>query len=283
MKLPKSIPMWLAAVLLAAALLLGMTFIPRLQQISEPGRTVELQSPPFVNVIHAQGDDSSIENPSNTTANAPAVPTDLTSEAGISAWYEATTSIDLDLARNAFRTIESETSEYIIGSIDIPVMPEHFDVHGYVHKDGWLMTYYLQDEPVSKIVDTATKTIDSTLLDNGLSILAGSAGVGLGESSYYDFRYPNATHILFVAEDDVDGRDFSITLPSDYGYFERGWALRGNWYSDSWRLDGVIQTGTYWDNTYGYGSLSASQMATNIEHFIEVYDWGVLVIVYRVP
>lgn len=256
----------LAAFLLTLSFLIVIGFLlNHKNKSSNSGLTIALQPP----AAYAEG-------PAPNTALA-----DIADEAGISAWYEAPTSIDLDLARNAFRTIELETSEYIIGSIDTPNLPEHFDVHGYVHIDGWLMTYYLNDEPVSKIIDTATPTINSTLLDSGLAILAGSAGVGLGVSNYYDFRYPNATNILFVAE---DGDDFSITLPGDYGYFERGHALRGfDHVYEHWRLNGVDQGFTYWDGTRGYGTLSASQLPPNTEHNIDVDDWGVLIIVYRVP
>ncbi len=49
--------------------------------------------------------------------------------------------------RNRFRTIEAETNDYIIGSVDLQDYPEQFDTHVYIHRDGWFMAYYLAADP----------------------------------------------------------------------------------------------------------------------------------------
>lgn len=77
----------------------------------------------------------------------------LEEEAGISAYTNVGEAINLGNAKTAFGTIEYETSDYIIGSVPLPDYAETEDVHAYVHKDGWVVAYYLEDEPVAKIVE----------------------------------------------------------------------------------------------------------------------------------
>jgi hypothetical protein len=69
----------------------------------------------------------------------------LDAEAGISAYTNVGEEIDLEKAKSAFRTVEYETDEYTIGSVPLPDYPEYEDVHAYVHKDGWVVTYYLKE------------------------------------------------------------------------------------------------------------------------------------------
>lgn len=49
-------------------------------------------------------------------------------EAGIAAYFEASTSITLSDVRDVYRTIEVETSSYIIGSVEVPNYLESDDV-----------------------------------------------------------------------------------------------------------------------------------------------------------
>jgi hypothetical protein len=59
-------------------------------------------------------------------SNAKAAPADfdigayLDQEAGISAWLSSASPINLTNAATAFRVIEDQTSDYIIGSVDLP-------------------------------------------------------------------------------------------------------------------------------------------------------------------
>jgi hypothetical protein len=200
----------------------------------------------------------------------------LDTEAGISA-YMQTDVINLDNAATAFRVIELKTSDYIIGSVGVPSYEEHFDAHVYVHKDGWILAYYLRQDPVSKIVDTVHKDIDSTNLYSALSVVAGASGVPFGTVNHYDFRYPNAANILFVKEDSANGNDFTITIPSSFGYYERGFASADAWF----KLDGTNMNATYGYAYRSYGTITASQLLPDTPHTVQVYNWGVLVIVYR--
>ena len=123
-------------------------------------------------------------------------------------------------------------------------------------------------------------TIDTTKLTSVLSIVASAAGVPFTGESYYDFRFPNATHILYVAEDGVNGDDFTITLPSSYGYFERGWGVHNSYFT----VDGTDvrydPTRWFWDNMW-YGTLTAAQLLPATPHVITASSYGVLMITYQ--
>jgi hypothetical protein len=151
----------------------------------------------------------------------------LEEEAGISAYTNVGEEIDLEKAKAAFRTIEYETDEYIIGSVPLPDYPETEDVHVYVHKDGWLVSYYLKGSPTSKIIDwidySEDEKIIGTKLEGGLSVVCNVARVPLKNIKYYDFRYPNADKLMIVADAQwVEGNDmFNIKLPGDFVFYDR--------------------------------------------------------------
>jgi hypothetical protein len=154
----------------------------------------------------------------------------LDAEAGISAYTNVGEEIDLEKAKAAFRTIEYETDEYIIGSVPLPDYPEYEDVHAYVRKDGWVVTYYLKDKPVGKIIDwkdySTDEKIIGTKLEDGLSVACNAAGVPIRNIKYYDFRYPNADKLMIVADAQwSQGTDtFNIKLPSDFVFYDRSYS-----------------------------------------------------------
>lgn len=209
----------------------------------------------------------------------------LDNEAGISAYYTTADQINLDNAATAYRVIELRTADYIIGSVPVTGYEEHYDAHVYVHKDGWILAYYNKQNPIAKIVDIDNETISTTTLHTVVSVVASAAGVPFTSVTYYDFRYPNATHILMVAEDNLDGLDFTINLPSSFGYYERGYAL--DYHASQFKLDGVVIPPTYsfgYNYYHSYGVISASQLLPDITHTVLITSagrYGVLVVVYR--
>ena len=118
----------------------------------------------------------------------------LEDEAGISAYTNVGSVIDLSSAREVYRTIEVETSDYIVGSVPIPEYDEEYDVHCYVDTDGWIVTYYLKEDPSAKIVDwefyTAEEQITSTKLSRGINEICIPLGILPSEIKYYHFGYP---------------------------------------------------------------------------------------------
>ncbi len=263
------------------AVLTGLLFMPGPAQLPQSldgaGQTLRLIAPPFVGTAHAQ------ENPTAFDLGAY-----LDQEAGISAYYKSPDAITLSQVRGQFRTIETETADYIIGSVAVTGHTENFDAHVYVHVTGWIMAYYLRVDPVSKIIDVQAQTISTTKLRTVVATVASAAGAPFTDVAYYDFRYPNATNMLLVAEDETNGTSFTITVPATFGYYERGWAIYDGYSDNVFWFDGVYGPGGVW---YGYnmwyGTLTASQVLPDVTHTFQIdYDdnaYGVLVLVYRVP
>jgi hypothetical protein len=252
---------------LVLTVVLAFTLVSKPDQQAQSRNTIALQAPPFVGQALAEED-----GPEAFDLGAY-----LDQEAGISAYFQASP-ITLSMVRGLFRTIEMETADYIIGSIPASGYYEHFDVHVYIHKDGWILAYYLKQDPVAKIVDIKANTITTTKLKNVVSQVAATAGSAFSDVTYYDFRFPTATNMMLVFEDDANGFDYSILLPSAYGYFERS-------YTDTWyfKVDNVELTPSYNDNGIEYGFITAGQLMPDVTHNIVARYSSVLAIVYRVP
>ena len=188
------------AALFLAALILSFSFVNGSTGPTNEDNTFRLQAPPFV---------SAAGLPSRL---AQGIGTLLDDEAGISAWYQSPDAINLSQVRGQFRTIETETSDYIIGSVPVPDYYEVADAHVYVHRDGWILAYYARTDPISKIVDAEHYTITTTKLKSVVAAVASAAGAPFTDVTYYDFRYPNASHLMLILElGDSEGE----TLPLD--------------------------------------------------------------------
>lgn len=226
------------------------------------GATYALAVPSFIDVAHAA--------PANAATEI------IEDEAGMSAYFEATTPVTIASVRPVYQTIELETSEYILGSVALAGYPEDHAPHVYVHVDGWFLAYYSNGDPVAKIIDwnayTASgDTIISTKLENVLAIVAGSAGVGIPGITHYDFRFPNATNMMLIAErDDGGGNDyFTVNIPTSFGVAERSWSL----YVGYWGFISLNGTNLYsGDNQHNFGSVSAAQMPPATTHTIVIGD-----------
>jgi hypothetical protein len=218
----------------------------------------------------------------------------------MSAYFSAGTTINLNSVRSVFRTIETETSDYIIGSVPVANYGETEDVHVYVHKNGWVLAYYLAADPTGKIFDwrmydSGGRTNISTKLENTLAVIASAAGAPFSTSNavYYDFRYPNATHLILIVEWTLYVADsFQVRLPGSFAYYERSWSLGVfgcTGYSGGISLNGVGVGGVSSGQT-SQGTLTAAQMPPDQFHTIGVqgscyndYVYGGLALVYRVP
>ena len=179
--------------------------------------SLALSAPPFVRAAHA-------------APMCQFAASFLDDEAGIAAYTQVAGRIDLSLVRDEFRTIERETSEYIVGSVGIPDYPEEHDPHVYVDTDGWVLAYYLAHEPASHIMDLRHYdgvTIANTKLENAMGeVITAALGEVSFTATYYHFQYPNATHVMLIAEANYGSGDdsFDVQLPNDFVYYERSWA-----------------------------------------------------------
>jgi hypothetical protein len=211
----------------------------------------------------------------------------LDAEAGISIYVNIGRSIDLAVAKTVYRTIEKETSNYTVGSIALPGLPESEDVHCFVHKDGWIVTYYLKAEPIGKIIDWAYWSggkLTKNKLQVGLEQMGNALGASVTGAKYYHFQYPYANKCMLIVETLVGGEpvledSFNITIPSDgLTVYERSWSHYAEFiYSDYWgshpsyfKIDGNTISSIDADGETKYGSLTFAQLSPNISHIVSV-------------
>ena len=237
---------------------------------------ISLMPPPFIGVAGAA------EATGGGGAAAPrAGTTFLEEEAGISAYTDVGETIDLEKAKTAFRTIEYETDEYIIGSVPIPDYPETEDVHAYVHKDGWIVTYYLSNEQAAKILDWADygtdEKIKSTKLKDGIDVICAAAQAPLKDVKYYDFRYPDADKLMIVADAQwSEGTDtFNIKIPSNFTVYERSYSHYAyDTYGSNMKIDGdeisTIGNCNDYSETH-YGQLTWAQLSPDVFHTVSLW------------
>ena len=69
----------------------------------------------------------------------------LDTEAEIAAYTKADAVITIEDAASAFRVIERQTSEWIVGTVAITGETEEVDPHVFVHQSGWIVAYYPQE------------------------------------------------------------------------------------------------------------------------------------------
>ncbi|MBM3128787.1 MAG: hypothetical protein FJ009_09210 [Chloroflexi bacterium] len=280
----KNVCKLILASVIAIASLVVLSLLQGLFTPANANTVLPLHPPPFVSVANAE---------------LALARSSIESEAGISAYFSAGTTINLNSVRGVFRTIENETSDYIIGSVPVANYPETEDVHVYVHKNGWVLAYYLTADPTGKIFDwrvyDSTGRISiSTKLENTLAVVATAAGVPFSASNAtcYDFRYPNATHLMLIVEWSNTGIDsFQVKLPGTFAYYERSWSL-GYQEGADFVLNGATVYTTYGcSNGWGtnQGTLTVTHLPPDQFHTIALqltcigYRYAGLALVYRVP
>ncbi|MDD3828975.1 MAG: hypothetical protein PHY79_23655, partial [Anaerolineae bacterium] len=105
--------------------------------------------------------------------------------------------------------------------------------------------------------------------------------------SLYDFRFPNATKMLFIAENDADGATYTINMPLSYEYMERSWAKWNDGGYCDFRIDGVQLTAIVNLGEYCIGPVTYAQLIPGVNHEVNVSgstaDYGVLILTYAVP
>ncbi len=267
--------------LIVLSLLLALAVLSLAPQPAAPtsgGNAIALKAPSFISVANAQEGTSAQEEPSAAPMGFPQ------DEAGISAYFKSATPVNLADVRGVYRVIEVQTADYIIGSVRVPDYSEMFDVHVYVHRDGWFMAYYLKSEPAAKMVDLrgSSGSQIKTMFEQVLSTVAVAAGVPMPQLTFYDFRYPNATNMMLIYENGGDGNNFTVQLPSAFVYYERSWSLINWGYGWYFRINGQGQSEMASTNPV-YNFIAPAQLLPDTTHTITVDDDGVLALIYRVP
>jgi len=201
---------------------------------------ISLVAPPFIDVAGA-----SPAGGGGGGAAPRAGTTFLEKEAGISAYVNIGQEIDLEKAETAFKSIETANESYIIGQIALDGYdPEYVAPHAYVHKDGWIVTYYLKNESSGKIMQwngysggkITTTTLADTIKKICDSIQESSVPPGTlynlikNNISYYDFEFPNANRMMLITEwvegsgGIVRSDQFNLTIPTECKLYEASWS-----------------------------------------------------------
>jgi len=228
----------------------------------------------------ANGQDHSLRVGS-LDADLPTGASFLEDEAGISA-YGQVSSVDLDLAENAYKNVEEKTEDYIIGSVTLDNYDESNDVHVYVDITGWIVAYYLNTEKSSKIIDwkgyVNSEPVSGTKLSDAITLVTLEMLVLPPTISYYDFRYPSATNMMIVIDEKIGAgtETFRIMVPNTYSVYGRTWshAIHGNSGTDgSVSIDGTTLHSGGIGGNWGIweGDISPSQLFPDLFHEIALW------------
>jgi hypothetical protein len=243
----------------AALLLIALWWLRPLSIPQDNNLTIRLQPPPVL-------------------AENTAVASFLDNEAGIAAYTQLPVTIDNFFhVRSLFRTIELETDSYIISSIQATGYGEPHDVHVYIHEDGWVLAYYLRTDPTGKIFNWVAYngTAVPTKLENVINTVANALQTVAPSPDFYHFRYPEATHLMFVVDSTGNGTTdtFQVNLPGLFNYSERSW-FAGS-YGD------IVTISSYWLNgellyqepaasTSRWGLLTEQQLPPGVFHTFQL-------------
>jgi hypothetical protein len=219
--------------------------------------------------------------PASAQSMPAAIASKLDSEAGISAYFKASSPITLSSVRGLYRTIEIETSDYILGSIPVPNNWEEFDVHVFIEKSGWMLAYYLHDKPTVRIFDWQTwqGSMNPTRLQSVLNFVATSLNLSTPLLTYYHFQYPNATNLLLAIENGPPNITHSFDiLATTFTYHESSWGHGGyyqccNYERSFYYLDGVeIHMNDVSPNIWSFatGTFTTNQLPPGAPHTIAV-------------
>ena len=211
-----------AAALLGMGALIGLWVVSPFAGESAGPTSLALKAPSFISVARAESD---------------AGVNFMENEAGISAYTNAGQAIDLNLVRTFYRSIERSTADYIIGSVPAPGYvgvgdsEEQVDAHVYIHRDGWIVAYYLKDAPATKMINWPNYNPDKLSRNNLSDIIKqifASFGIVSSAIAYYDFRYPNANSLMLIADLETTDNEvdtFTLQIPGSVTVFERSWSL----------------------------------------------------------
>ena len=184
---------------------------------------ISLMPPPFIGVAGA----AEAGGGGGGAAGSPTV--SLSTEAGISAYLNAG-SIDLNHARTAYKSIDTQTPEYIIGIVQISGVDESLYPKVYTNKNGWILAYLPKNEPASAIVQWQGYTggaINRTTLEDGISKVCNAAGKNYTRDnvSYYDFRFTEANRMLLVVErSEYSDNSFNFMIQNELTVYNGSWS-----------------------------------------------------------
>lgn len=124
-------------------------------------------------------------------------------EAGLAAYIRVKNIKPENLSNIPFETIEKQGKTFVYGKLKTE-KPEK-SPHLYIGLDGWIVAYYLRDEPRSKMINFGLDYYGNFVfltneLEKAVCSAAGYFLEGCSEIKYYDFEFPQATRMSLVGE-----------------------------------------------------------------------------------
>jgi hypothetical protein len=235
---------------------------------------ISLMPPPFIGVAGA--------SPAGGGGGGGAGSVSLFNESGISAYMNAG-SIDLDKTRTAYKSIDTETPEYIIGIVQVSGIDESVYPRVYTNKNGWILAYLSNDKPASTIVQLEGYeggAINRTTLEDGISKVCNAAEKNYTRDnvSYYNFRFPEANRMLLVVErqQETGTNSFNFTIQDELTVYNGSWSYDSNYdhpqfvHKPKLKFDGVVIASGEGQKRGYYNTTTQLEKGTN--HVVSIHN-----------
>jgi len=160
-------------------------------------------------------------------------------EAGISAYVNVGKSINITEAVKAFTQTEELSQTHAIGIIPVDNKRGTVNVHVYVDTGGYIVAYFKNTEPASKIIkwsgmDFNNPKIEDFITNAAIKEMCGKIDVYYLEIKddikYYDFEYPDAKKMMIFLNARSSGGDeyTHISIPGKYRLYVASYSLIDN-------------------------------------------------------
>ncbi|NQE45412.1 hypothetical protein C5S31_05265 [ANME-1 cluster archaeon GoMg2] len=203
----------------------------------------------------------------------------LEDEAGISAYWNVGSEINLNMAREAYKSIDTETDEYIIGivqSVEIPSLVEIYP-RVYTRKDGWILAYIPKGYSEGGIFQRREANyVTRTTLYNAIRYVCAVANVNQPSShgmTYYNFQQPEAEEMLVISERAYSGSNkFNYTIQTGVTIYNGSYSLfKGDGSSNLYIDNDLIATANdSYSYGFNYGYLNSTHLEKDSTHTVRL-------------
>jgi hypothetical protein len=168
-------------------------------------------------------------------------------KAGISAYIKLDRAIDLEKVATLMYRVEDVSNTHIIGTVQIPNFGGDVFPHLYTDTSGWVVAYFLFNEPSSLIIQWAGTdlnnpqvVIKTTVLEDVIRKVTDLLAIPYETSQYYHFRYPEANAITLLVRTAANpGSQVAyVKVPATYKLFEASYYHYAGNYHGYWVEEG---------------------------------------------
>jgi hypothetical protein len=194
--------------------------------------------------------------------------------------YARYNSIDIEQAKDRFKTIEDQGDTYVMGTMQVYRASANFGdasyPHFYVNRDGWVIAFISRSEPDGHAISTYIKF--GTSLELAVRHFCDGMNIPFtpDDLKYYDFQYPSATGMVLASTENTG--TFSINIPDSIDVLSLSWI--SNRTASAHRIDGIrLSEAPY--SQEGSSTFGEIQLTKGVKHEISASGVLGLVIIYR--